>query len=154
MSRTDSSSRVVAAPRERVFAALVDPEALTRWLPPSGMSARFEHFDARPGGSYRMVLTYRDPSAGAGKSTQDSDVVAARFVEIVADDRVVQAVDFEADDPAFAGTMTMTWAVTDVEGGTRVDFRADDVPSGISAADHAAGMESSLANLAALVERG
>jgi hypothetical protein len=42
--------------------ALVDPDALTAWLPPNGMTGRFERFDARPGGSYRLVLTYADPS--------------------------------------------------------------------------------------------
>jgi hypothetical protein len=47
----------------------------------------------------------------------------------------------------------MTWEVTATEAGTRVDIRADDVPAGISADDHAAGLASSLANLAAHVER-
>jgi hypothetical protein len=36
---------------------------------------------------------------------------------------------------------------------SRVDIRADDVPDGINAADHAAGLSSSLDNLAASVER-
>ena len=63
-------------------------------------------------------------------------------------DRVVQAVDFVSDDPAFAGTMTMTWAVYAVDDGTLVEFIADDVPVGISAEDHAAGMTASLQNLA------
>jgi uncharacterized protein YndB with AHSA1/START domain len=83
--RTDRASLVIAAPLERVYAALVDPEALVAWLPPDGMSASFERFDARPGGSYRMVLTYADASAAAGKATADSDAVEARFVDIVAD---------------------------------------------------------------------
>jgi len=152
MSRTDEASRVVAAPLERVYAALVDPESLTTWLPPTGMTGRFERYDLRPGGSYRLVLTYEDASGAPGKSTADSDVVEGRFVEVEPGVRVVQAVDFESDDPALAGTMTMTWSVSDVDGGTLVDFRADDVPTGISAEDHAAGLASSLANLAALVE--
>ena len=138
--------------RTRVYAALVDPEALTTWLPPTGMTGRFERFDLRPGGSYRLVLTYEDASSAPGKSTADSDVVEGRFVDVEPGVRVVQAVDFESDDPALAGTMTMTWSVSDVEGGTLVDFRADDVPTGISAEDHAAGLASSLANLAAYVE--
>lgn len=145
---------MIAAPVERVFAALVDPEALTVWLPPEGMSGRFEWFDARPGGSYRLVLTYADAAAAPGKTTADSDVVQARFVDVVPGVRVVQAVDFVSDDPAQAGTMTMTWAVSAVDGGTRVEFRAEDVPAGISAADHAEGMSSSLANLARHVEAG
>ena len=62
--------------------------------------------------------------------------------------RVVYAVDFDSDNPAYAGTMTMTWEVTPVEGGTRVDITADRVPDEVSAEDHAAGMTSSLHKLA------
>ena len=143
----------MAAPPGRVWAALVDPEALLAWLPPGGMTARFERFDARPGGSYRMVLTYSDPSGSPGKATADSDVVEARFIDIVPGERVVQAVDFVSDDPAYAGIMTMTWEVAAVEAGTRVDIVAEDVPDGISVEDHAAGLSSSLANLADYVEQ-
>jgi uncharacterized protein YndB with AHSA1/START domain len=132
---------------------MVDPEALLAWLPPGGMTGRFERFDARPGGSYRMVLTYADSSGAPGKATADSDIVEARFIDIVPGQRVVQAVDFISDDPANAGTMTMTWEVTAVGAGTRVDIVAEDVPDGISAEDHAAGLSSSLAKLAAYVAR-
>ena len=153
MPRTDKGSRVVAAPPERVWVALVDPEALLAWLPPGGMTGRFERFDVRPGGSYRMVLTYADASGAPGKATADSDIVEVRFIDIVPGQRVVQAVDFVSDDPANAGTMTMTWEVTAVEAGTRVDIVAEDVPDGVSAEDHAAGLASSLAKLAAYVEQ-
>ena len=149
MPRTDRAARVVEAPVERVFDALVDPDALLAWLPPGGMTGAFERFDPRPGGSYRLVLTYADPADAPGKSSPDSDIVEARFVDIVPGVRVVQAVDFVSDDPDLAGTMTMTWAVAAVDGGTRVDITADDVPAGIAADDHAAGMASSLENLAA-----
>jgi uncharacterized protein YndB with AHSA1/START domain len=153
MPRTDRASRVIGAPPERVWAALVDPGALLAWLPPGEMTARFERFDARPGGSYRMVLTYPDASGAPGKATADSDIVEARFVDIVPGERVVQAVDFVSDDPAYAGIMTMTWKVTTDDAGTRVDIVAEGVPDGISAEDHAAGLASSLTNLAAYVER-
>jgi hypothetical protein len=65
------------------------------------MTGRCVRFDARPGRSYRLVL-YNDGSLGSGKATADSDI------EIVRNVRVVQAVDFVSDDPAFAGTMTLT----------------------------------------------
>ncbi len=145
---------MVAAPPERVYAAFVDPDALLEWLPPEGMTGRFDRFDARPGGSYRLILTYADASAAAGKATPDSDVVEARFVDLVPGERVVQAVDFVSDDPAYAGTMIMSWELAAVDSGTRVEIRADDVPDGISAEDHAIGLASSLANLAAYVEKG
>lgn len=152
MPRTDTASRVVAAPLEKVYASLVDPRALVAWLPPDGMSGRFDRFDLRPGGAYRLVLTYADASAARGKATAESDIVEARFVDIVPGVRVTQAVDFVSDDPAFAGTMTMTWEVTEVDGGTRVDITADNVPDGITEEDHATGLASSLANLAAYLD--
>jgi uncharacterized protein YndB with AHSA1/START domain len=152
MPRTDKASRVVAAPLDQVYAALVDPEALTAWLPPAGMTGTFERFDLHPGGSYRMVLTYADRSVAKGKATPGTDVVEARFLDLVPGTRVVQAVEFVSDDPAYAGTMTMTWEVTALEEGTRIDITADDVPDGISAEDHATGMDSSLAKLAGYLE--
>jgi uncharacterized protein YndB with AHSA1/START domain len=66
--------------------------------------------------------------------------------------RVVQAVEFVSDDPAYAGTMTMTWELTETGGGTRVDIVADNVPDGVAAEDHAAGMASSLGKLARYLE--
>jgi 2-oxo-4-hydroxy-4-carboxy--5-ureidoimidazoline (OHCU) decarboxylase len=101
-----------------------------------------------------MVLTYADPSTDRGKTTADSDIVEARFIDIIPGVRVVQAVTFVADHPDLAGTMTMTWEVTATDDGTRVNIRADQVPAGISAEDHAAGLASSLANLSAYVQQG
>lgn len=148
MPRTDTAERTIAAPIPAVFEALIDPVALLAWLPPSGMTGKFERFDASPGGSYRLVLTHNDPAAASGKATRNADVVDGRFVEITTDARVVQAVNFVSDDPAYAGTMIMTWAVEEAPGGTRVRITADDVPDGISAEDHAVGLASSLTNLA------
>lgn len=153
MPRTDTASRVIAAPVSVVYAALVDPDALTAWLPPTGMSGRFDAFDPRPGGRYRLVLTYDDATNSPGKATADSDIVQGRFVDLVPNVRIVQAAEFVSDDPAFAGTMTMTWETTPVDGGTRVDITAADVPDGISAKDHAVGLASSLVNLARYLQR-
>ena len=154
VGRADRGARTVLAPPDRVYAALTDPDTLAAWLPPAGMTGSFEHFDLRPGGSYRLVLTHDDGAVGAasGKAADGTDVVEARFVEVEPGRRVVQAVDFESDDPAFAGTMTMTWSVAPTEGGARVEIVADDVPVAISAEDHAVGIHSSLVNLAAHVE--
>ena len=99
------------APLDRVFNALVDREALETWLPPGDMTGYFELFDPTPGGSYRLVLTYTDPAGSPGKTSGDADIVDARYIDIVPNDRVVQAVDFVSDAPEFAGTMTMTWTV-------------------------------------------
>lgn len=88
----------------------------------------------------------------AGKTSASRDVIEVELAVLEPDSRVVWRIEFVSDDPAYTGTMTMTWALTEVEGGTEVSVRADDVPAGISASDHEAGIASSLANLAAHVE--
>jgi len=149
--RLDSASRVIAATPDRIYAALVDQHALVKWLPPTGMTGHFEAFDARPGGVFRMSLTHEDSSL-SGKSDGASDVVDGLFVELTPDARVVQSVVFESDDPAFAGTMTMTWELRAVARGTEVVISADNVPVGISVDDHVTGMNASLDNLAGFVQ--
>ena len=151
MSRTDSASRIVDATPEAVYAAMTDPASMVVWLPPAGMRGEMLEFDLRPGGHYRMVLHYEDPSI-AGKTGENSDDVAVRFLDLVPGALVSQAVDFVSDDPAFAGTMVMNWMLRPVPEGTEVTIRAENVPSGISAEDHAEGLASSLENLAKFLE--
>jgi hypothetical protein len=67
--------------------------------------------------------------------------------------KIVQSVQFESDDPQFAGEMVMSWLLTPAPEGTTVQITAENVPEGISAADHAAGFAATLANLAALFQR-
>ena len=80
-------------------------------------------------------------------------MVTAHIARLVAGERVVQLADFASDDPAFAGTMAMDWAIRAADGGTEVTFEARDVPTGIGAVDHAVGLTSSLVNLAEFLER-
>ena len=141
----------MGAPPATVFAALVDADAREQWLPPTGMTGRFAWFDARPGGGYRMVLTYDDRST-SGKSEANTDVVEVRFTAIEAPHRVVEEAEFVSDDPAFAGTMTMTWSLEPDPRGTRVTVTATGVPDGISSADHQQAFASTLGNLAAFLE--
>ncbi|MFI7355756.1 SRPBCC family protein [Streptomyces avidinii] len=152
MNRTDRGSRVIAASPAAVYAALLDREALERWLPPDGMRGRVERWDPRPGGGFRMVLTHLDPADGLGKTSDATDVVEVVFADLVPSRRVVQRAVFEADDPRYAGTMTMTWHLTAVGGGTEVSVTAEDVPPGIDQAVHEAGIASSLAHLRSYVE--
>ena len=152
--RVDSASRVIAASPQTIFQAFINPDALISWLPPEGMSGHVHEFSPRAGGSYRMTLTYDKPEhAGAGKTSEIADVVKGRFLEVVPDTKIVQEVEFESDDPAFAGTMILTWSLMAVPGGTDVTIRCEDVPIGIRPEDHEAGLQSTLMNLAAFVER-
>jgi uncharacterized protein YndB with AHSA1/START domain len=148
MRRKDTATLVIDASPGEVYDALIDPDALVAWLPPGDMTGRLERFDARPGGSYRMVLTYPNAASGLGKTTDDSDVINAHFVDLVDGVRVVQEVDFISDDPAFSGTIRMTWEIDSVDSRSRVQITAENVPDGISEEDHLVGMSSTLAQLA------
>lgn len=151
MARTDNVSRLIKAPPQTLYAAMIDPDAWVKWLPPKGMTARMEKFEPRPGGLYRMILRYDDATIAA-KSGDSEDIAEGRFLELIPLSRVIQAVDFVSDDPAFAGTMNMSWLLDAEPFGTRVTIRAENVPDGISAKDHEEGMTSSLENLARFVE--
>lgn len=152
MGRTDEANLLIDASPARVFAALSTADSVAKWLPPTGMTARVEHFDARTGGAYRLVLTYQDATDAPGKSSANEDVVEGRFIEVTPGVRLVQEVEFESDDTQYAGVMRMTWEVKASGASSEITFRADDVPEGISAEDHIDGLASSLRNLAALVE--
>jgi uncharacterized protein YndB with AHSA1/START domain len=152
--RTDTASRLIAAPTDAVYRAFESADTLMQWLPPSNMSGRALEYDFREGGRYRIELRYEDAKdVGSGKSGDRRDVSTGRFIELRPGTRIVQSVEFESDDPAFAGTMTMTWSFEPEQGATEVTVRATGVPSGISKADHDAGLKSSLDNLALFVER-
>ena len=151
--RVDSASRLIKAAPRRIYQAYLDPHALSAWLPPAGMTARIDAFEPRAGGAYRMALTYDQPDhAAPGKTSQHADVVRGRFLELVPDERIVQLVEFESKDPAFAGEMEMTWLLTAVPGGTHVAILCENVPEGIRHEDHEAGLRSTLENLAAFTE--
>lgn len=152
--RIDTASRVIKAPRHIVYEALVDADAIAAWLPPEGMTGYFESYNAVVNGTYRMMLEYDAPDPRTpGKATENMDVVTGKFLELKRNERVVQEVEFESDDSAFAGKMLMTWSLTEVPEGTEVTIRCENVPEGIRPEDHAEGLQSSLENLARFIEK-
>ncbi|MFG1664699.1 SRPBCC domain-containing protein [Streptomyces sp. Y7] len=145
-------TRHVDAPRAAVYRALLDADAVARWRVPDGMSARVHAFDGREGGSFRVSLTYDVPT-GTGKSDARTDTYHGRFVRLLADELVVEEVEFETDDPALQGAMTMTTTLVDATGGgTDVTIAHEGIPDSVSAADNETGTRMALANLARLVE--
>jgi hypothetical protein len=68
---------------------------MEQWLPPENMTGKMLHFDFRPGGSYRMRLTYKGSHAGRGKTSDDSDEVEVRWVSLELGQHIVQEAGFE-----------------------------------------------------------
>ena len=144
-------SRHIEAPRPDVYAALVDGEALPRWKVPTAMTCEVHEFDGREGGAFRVSLTY-DASDRLGKTTAHTDTYRGRFVQLVPDELVVEVDEFETDDPALRGEMTITISLTEADGGTDLVAVHENLPSGVLPADNETGWRESLDRLATLVE--
>ena len=118
---------------------------------PDQMTSEIHSFDAREGGTFRISLTYDEPTT-AGKTTSQTDSFHGRFVKLVQDTEMVQVVEFESDDPSMAGEMTITYTLADGEGGTDLVAVHENIPPGVAPADNELGFRMSLAKLAKLVE--
>jgi uncharacterized protein YndB with AHSA1/START domain len=151
-----SSSHVrrhIDAPQATVYRALLDAEAVAAWMVPTGMTSQVHAFDPREGGTFRISLTYDEPT-GTGKTTAHTDTYHGRFVRLVPNEQVMEVVEFETTDPAMQGEMTITITLADDDGGTELIAVHDRLPPGLSSADNETGWRMSLAKLAALVEAG
>jgi uncharacterized protein YndB with AHSA1/START domain len=115
------------------------------------MSSRVHEFDPREGGRFRVSLTYDEPGR-VGKSTLRTDTYRGKFVELVRDEQVVEEMEFETDDAALGGTMSITTTLTDAGEGTDVLMVHEGVPDNVPMADNEAGMRMALDNLARFVE--
>jgi uncharacterized protein YndB with AHSA1/START domain len=74
------TTRVIDAPRERVFRAFAEPEHLVHWWGPKGFRNTFHEFHFKPGGTWRFVM--HGPDGGDYKNESN-------FVEIVKPERIV-----------------------------------------------------------------
>jgi len=146
-------SRVVHAPRDTVYRAFLDADALATWLPPGSMHGVVHAFDGREGGAFRISLVYPDDERDArGKTTASTDTVEGRFVTLVPDERIVWSTQFESADPAFAGEMMVITTLAMASSGTEVTIRCENIPPGIRPEDNEAGCRSTLEKLARFVE--
>jgi uncharacterized protein YndB with AHSA1/START domain len=152
--RTDTASAVIRSAPQIIYRAFLDPEAVALWRPPKGMKSHIYEFNPQVGGTFRMSFDYTDAHHEVpGKTSEHADIFHGRFIELVPDKRIVELVEFESGDPAFAGEMTITTTLVPVSGGTEVIFVAKNVPAGIRPDDHHKGMLSTLENLAEFTKK-
>jgi uncharacterized protein YndB with AHSA1/START domain len=150
---TRRTRRHVNAPRANVYRALLDARAVAKWKVPTGMTCQVHMFDAREGGSFRISLTYDEPT-GTGKTTAHTDTYHGRFVELLPNEKVVEVMEFETADVAMRGEMMVTFTLTDAGVGTDVLAVHANGPPGVAPADNEAGWREALDKLAAFIEAG
>ncbi len=147
------NSKWIKASPEAIYRAFTDPSALAVWQTPGDMTGTVHQFDAREGGGYQMSLYYpATDTTSQGKTTAREDRFTARFVELTPPRRIVEAVTFDSDDPAFAGEMIMAVTLEAADGGTTVSIVFQNLPPGIRPEDNEAGTRESLEKLARYVE--
>ncbi len=142
MTHTVRFQRILRAPAERVYRAFIDPEAMTKWLPPHGFTGRVHAMDARVGGAYRMSFT--------NLSNGQSHSFGGVFVEMVPGQRLSHTDVF--DDPDLPGQMRTTVTFRPVPVGTELQIEQSGIPEMIPPEACCLGWQESLQLLALLVE--
>lgn len=142
MPNTLHFHRVLRAPPERVYRAFLDADALAKWMPPHGFTAKVHHLDARVGGTFRMSFT--------NFSRGGSHAFGGTYLELVPSERLVYTDTF--DDPNLPGEMRVTVTLRPVSVGTDLSITQAGVPDVIPPEACHLGWQETLGLLAQLVE--
>jgi uncharacterized protein YndB with AHSA1/START domain len=134
--------RVLRAPPERVYRAFLDPEAMSKWIPPNGYTGKVHHMDARAGGGYRMSFT----NFSSGKS----HFFGGAYLELKPDECIRYTDRF--DDPNLPGEMQVEILLKSVSCGTELSIIQSGIPAAIPLEFCYLGWQESLSLLAQLVE--
>jgi uncharacterized protein YndB with AHSA1/START domain len=133
-------TRVFDAPRQLVFSCMVEPEQLTHFWGPIGVSAPLDQItvDARPGGAFTTVMVN-----DADGSTYPT---SARYIEVSSPERLSWVEDHSG--------MIVTATFTDLgDDRTQVDIEQTNVPAQLLDPAAQAGFLTSLDRFAAHLAR-
>lgn len=134
--------RVLRSKPDRVYRAFIDGDAMVKWLPPHGFTAKVHELDARVGGSYRMSFT--------NFNTGQSHTFGGKYLELVPGQRVRHTDVF--DDPNLPGEMQTTITITAVSCGVELNIVQEGIPEAIPPEACYLGWQESLELLGKLVE--
>ena len=134
--------RVLTAKPETVYKAFLDPDAMVKWLPPNGFTAKLHQMDASVGGGYRMSFT--------NFTTGKSHSFSAKYAELKPPERIRHTDRF--DDPNLPGEMQVTITLKKVSVGTELSIVQEGIPNVIPTEACYLGWQESLILLAKLVQ--
>jgi uncharacterized protein YndB with AHSA1/START domain len=134
--------RVLRAPAERIYRALLTADALAKWLPPNGFTASVHHLEATVGGTFKMTFT--------NFTTQQDMSFGGEYLELVPNERISYSDTF--DDPNLPGKMQTTVILKPVACGTEISITQTGIPAAIPVEMCYLGWQDSLMLLGKLVE--
>ncbi|HEY4369636.1 MAG TPA: SRPBCC family protein [Steroidobacteraceae bacterium] len=134
--------RVLRSKPERVYLALLDADAMAKWLPPNGFTGKVHHLDAKVGGTYKMSFT--------NFTTGHAHSFGGTYLELVPNQRVRHTDRF--DDPNLPGEMVTAISIAPVSVGVELTIIQEGIPAAIPVEACYLGWQESLTLLAQLVE--
>ncbi len=134
--------RVLTAKAEKIYRAFLDPDAMSKWLPPNGFTCKVHHMQTKVGGTYKMSFT--------NFTTEKSVSFGGEFRELVENERLRYTDNF--DDPNLPGEIQVTVVLKKVSLGTDITIVQEGLPTVIPLDACYVGWQQSLNNLAKLVE--
>ena len=134
--------RVFRATPERIYRAFLDADAMVKWLPPNGFTAKVHHMETKVGGTFKMSFT--------NFTTGKSHSFGGQYLELVPYERLRYTDIF--DDPNLPGEIRVTVTLKKVSCGTEVNIVQEGVPDVIPAEACYLGWQESLILLGQLVE--
>ena len=141
-SRTVKLHRVLRAKPEKAYRAFLEPEAMSKWIPPYGFTCTVHQMDAKVGGRFKM--SFRNFTTGNGHS------FGGEYLELKPNELIRYTDVF--DDPNLPGVLHVTVALRPVMGGTDISIEQSGIPEAIPLEMCYLGWQESLAQLATLVE--
>jgi uncharacterized protein YndB with AHSA1/START domain len=134
--------RVLTAKPEKVYRAFLDADAMAKWLPPRGFTAKVYHMDAKVGGTFKMSFT--------NFTTGKAHSFGGEYLELVPHERIRYTDRF--DDPNLPNVMHVTIILQAVSVGTEINIEQSGLPTVIPLEACYVGWQQSLRQLADLVE--
>ena len=134
--------RVLRTQPEKVYRAFLEPDALSKWIPPYGFTCTVHQMDAKVGGQFKM--SFRNFTTG------HTHAFGGEYLELKPHELIRYTDVF--DDPNLPGVMQVTVALRPVICGTDISIEQSGIPQAIPLEMCYLGWQESLAQLATLVE--
>ena len=122
--------RVLRTKPEKLYRAFLEPDAMSKWIPPYGFTCKVHHMDAKVGGTFKM--SFHNFSTGHGHS------FGGEYRELVPDELIRYTDKF--DDPNLPGEMQVTVSLKAVSCGTELSIVQERNTRGHSARDVLPGL--------------
>ncbi len=142
MGNTVRLHRVLKARPELVYKAFLDADAMAKWLPPNGFTAKVQHIEPKVGGTFKASFT--------NFANGQAHSFGGEFLELKPHEKLRYTDKF--DDPNLPGIITVTVILKAVSCGTDLSITQENVPEVIPLEMCYLGWQDSLRQLAALVE--